>query len=85
MCNPANGCKYNQGIGTYSFSGPSCFVRCHVFDCALDFDEVDVLVAEGDYAVENGLDLGMWCQCGFYRIRGWMKEVRSCECKKCVE
>jgi hypothetical protein len=53
-------CYVGSRHDTYGFGGPSRFVGSHVFDCALDFDEVDVLVAEGDYAVENGLDLGVW-------------------------
>jgi hypothetical protein len=43
---------------TYSFGGSSGFVCCYFFHRALDFNQVDVLVAQLDNAGENGLDLG---------------------------
>jgi hypothetical protein len=42
----------------YDLSGASGFVGSYFFDGALDFDEVDVLVAQFDDVGEDGLDLG---------------------------
>lgn len=65
---------------TYCFGGSSCFVQCDFFDCALDLDEVDILVSQLNDAFENGLDFGefvlisgdeievlghRWCGCHF--------------------
>jgi hypothetical protein len=46
---------------TYGFSSSSCFVGSDVFNCALDLDQVNVFVAQLDYAGEDGLDLEGCC------------------------
>jgi hypothetical protein len=48
----------SQCNGTYSFSSSSRFVSGDFLDCALDLDQVDVLVPQLDYALEDGLDFG---------------------------
>ena len=46
------------GTMTYGLGCSPCFVFCNFLDCALDFDQVDILVAELYDAGENGLDFG---------------------------
>jgi len=46
------------GITTYGLGCSQCFVFCDFLNCALDFDQIDILVAELDYAGEDGLDFG---------------------------
>jgi hypothetical protein len=36
-------------ISTYSFGRSSSFVSRDLFDCALDLDEIDVLISQFDY------------------------------------
>ena len=43
---------------TYCFCCSSCLVQCDFFDCALDLDEVDILVAQLDDAFQDSLDFG---------------------------
>lgn len=50
--------RIERNFETYGFCGSSCLICCDFFDCALDLDQVDVLVPQLDHAVEDGLNFG---------------------------